>query len=131
MIYKMRVAYYETDQMGVVHHSNYLRYFENARVALFENMRMSYKDIEDEFNVYMIVIESYVKYIKPAKFHMLLDIETTIIELTKRIIKIQYIIKNNNILIAKGYTKHTLIDRDTGELVVCNEELLNILKEEK
>ena len=44
---KMRVEYYETDAMGIVHHSNYIRYFETARTELFRSMGYSYDEIEE------------------------------------------------------------------------------------
>ncbi|MBO1300990.1 MULTISPECIES: acyl-CoA thioesterase [unclassified Enterococcus] len=40
--------YYETDQMGIIHHSNYIRWFEEARVALLEHLDFSYKKIEEQ-----------------------------------------------------------------------------------
>lgn len=45
--YTHKAQYYETDQMGIVHHSNYIRWFEEARVDFFEKIGCSYKDIED------------------------------------------------------------------------------------
>ena len=44
--YKHKVQYYETDQMAVVHHSNYIRWFEEARVELLERIGMSYDRLE-------------------------------------------------------------------------------------
>jgi len=45
--YKHAVHYYETDKMGIVHHSNYIRFFEESRTAFFEAKGLSYKTIED------------------------------------------------------------------------------------
>ncbi|MGE9641746.1 acyl-CoA thioesterase, partial [Escherichia coli] len=39
--------YYETDQMGIIHHSNYIRWFEEARVALLVHLGFPYKKIEE------------------------------------------------------------------------------------
>lgn len=41
-----RINYYETDKMGIVHHSNYVRYFEEARVYLMDNFNVSYAETE-------------------------------------------------------------------------------------
>ncbi len=43
---KVRVQYYETDNMGIVHHSNYIRYFETARTEMFRMSGYSYDDME-------------------------------------------------------------------------------------
>ena len=45
--YKHLVQYYETDQMAVVHHSNYIRWFEEARVQFFEEIGLGYKHMEE------------------------------------------------------------------------------------
>lgn len=44
--YEHRVQYYETDQMGIVHHSNYIRWFEEARTYVLEEMGFGYKEME-------------------------------------------------------------------------------------
>src|SRR5690242_14274849 len=65
--YKKRVAYYETDAMAVVHHSNHLRYFEEARVAWMRDRGLDRAAWQDE-QVYFPLVESGVRYIKPARF---------------------------------------------------------------
>ncbi len=47
VIYERKINYYETDRMGVTHHSNYIRYFEEARVYFMDEMGMSYKWFEE------------------------------------------------------------------------------------
>ena len=44
--YSHKVQYYETDQMGIVHHSNYIRWFEEARTDLMEQMGLGYDEME-------------------------------------------------------------------------------------
>ena len=46
-IYERRINYYETDKMGIVHHSNYIRFLEEARCAFLDNIGIPYKSIED------------------------------------------------------------------------------------
>lgn len=68
------VRYGETDQMGVVHHSNYLRFFEVARLQWLKKMGISYNDMEHE-GVMMPVIAASIDYKAPAKFEDELTIE--------------------------------------------------------
>jgi acyl-CoA thioester hydrolase len=75
--YKFRVAYSDTDQMGVMHHSNYLRYFEMARYELLRDMGISYSEIEND-GVIMPVIQANVDYKKPAVYDQKIRIETRI-----------------------------------------------------
>ncbi|MGB1448231.1 MAG: acyl-CoA thioesterase [Flavobacteriaceae bacterium] len=68
------VRYGETDQMGVVHHSNYLRYFEVARLEWLTQLGVSYQAME-EAGVMMPVIEAQINYKTPAKFEDALTIK--------------------------------------------------------
>ena len=45
--YTHKVQYYETDQMGIVHHSNYIRWFEEARTDFMEQMGLGYEQMEE------------------------------------------------------------------------------------
>lgn len=71
------VAYSETDQMGIVHHSNYLRYYETARWSLFAEAGLRYKSLE-EAGYILPVVDVNIKYVRPAHYDETLLIETTI-----------------------------------------------------
>lgn len=73
----IRVEYVDTDKMGVVHNSNYFRYFERARCETMRDIDVNYKDIEAA-GLIMPVIEQYAKYISPAYYDDLLIVRTTI-----------------------------------------------------
>ena len=45
-VYEHKTQYYETDQMGIIHHSNYIRWFEEARMDMMEQMGMGYAEME-------------------------------------------------------------------------------------
>ena len=62
-----RVAYYETDQMGIVHHSNYIRWFEEARDELVRGYGIDYRQIEAE-GVFMPVVSVSCAYKRAAKY---------------------------------------------------------------
>lgn len=59
--YEHKVQYYETDQMGCVHHSNYIRWFEEARTAYLEEMNMGYDKMEAA-GILSPVLEVEAKY---------------------------------------------------------------------
>jgi acyl-CoA thioester hydrolase len=61
----IRVRYAETDQMGIVHHSNYLVWFEAGRSDLCRQKGFSYKEMEEE-NSLLVVAEVHVRYRSPA-----------------------------------------------------------------
>lgn len=70
----MRVRYKETDQMGVVHHSNYVNYYEVARTEMMREHGISYREMEQR-GVMLPVREVTMNYIKPALYDDLLTIK--------------------------------------------------------
>jgi len=56
-----RAQYYETDQMGIVHHSNYIRWFEESRVEFLDKIGYSYKKLEED-GIISPVLEITCKY---------------------------------------------------------------------
>src|SRR4030095_15200813 len=74
---EIRVRYAETDRMGLLHHANYLVYFEQARTELLRNLGATYKDMEDD--VYFLVVSKMeVRYKSPAHYDDVLTIRTTV-----------------------------------------------------
>ena len=77
---QLRVRYAETDQMGVVYHSNYFPYFESARAESIRQLGFSYADME-KMGVIMPIIEVQCRYIRPARYDELLTIKVILKEL--------------------------------------------------
>ena len=77
---QIRVRYAETDQMGVVYHSNYFPYFESARAESIRKLGLTYADME-KMGVVMPVIDVHCRYVRPAKYDDLLTIKTELREL--------------------------------------------------
>lgn len=77
---KVRVRYAETDQMGVVYHSNYFPYFEYARAEAIRELGHTYADME-KMGVIMPVVDVHCRYLRPARYDDLLTIRTTLREL--------------------------------------------------
>ncbi|HET9432060.1 MAG TPA: thioesterase family protein, partial [Chitinophagaceae bacterium] len=70
----------ETDQMGVVYHSNYFPYFESARAESIRQLGFTYADME-KMGVIMPVVDVHCRYLRPAVYDDLLTIKTTLKEL--------------------------------------------------
>ncbi|MGQ0738795.1 MAG: acyl-CoA thioesterase [Bacteroidota bacterium] len=77
---QIRVRYAETDQMGVVYHSNFFPYFETARAESIRQLGFTYADME-KMGVIMPVVDVHCRYLRPAKYDDLLTIKTTLKEL--------------------------------------------------
>jgi acyl-CoA thioester hydrolase len=77
---QLRVRYAETDQMGVVYHSNYFQYFEVARAESIRQLGFTYADME-KMGIIMPVIEVQCRYLRPALYDDLLTIKVILKEL--------------------------------------------------
>ncbi len=108
--HKIKVRYAETDQMGIVHHSNYIIYFEEARTALMESIGKPYHEMERD-GILIVVIESYVKYIKPARFGDELEISVRFERMGVKF-RFYYEVFRGEEKIAEGYTTHVFTDRN-------------------
>jgi acyl-CoA thioester hydrolase len=110
-VFEIDVRYYETDGQGVVHHSNYFRYFELARVEMLKAMGHDYQDLERD-GVLLVVHSISAKYHRPAKFGDRLRIETKVVKATMARIEHAYRVVVNGKLIAEGASTIACVDRD-------------------
>ena len=109
----VRVRYAETDQMGVVYHSNHYIYFEIGRVEYMRNLGVDYKQMEIQDDSFIVVAESKCRYRRPARYDDLLRIRTRVISVKRRTIHFGYEIlrEENQELLATGETIHVVCDR--------------------
>jgi len=113
------VRYGETDQMGIVHHSNYLRYFEVARLEWLSFLGVSYNTMEQE-GVIMPVIEVNMSFKKPALFEDKLNVEVRLNEIPKVKMKFSYLIKNqNDQIVCLGETTLAFLNSKTRKPMRC------------
>jgi acyl-CoA thioester hydrolase len=110
----VRVRYAETDQMGVVYHSNYLIWFEVGRVELMRALGFEYKAMETEDDCHIVVADVHCRYEKPARYDELLRIRTRVAEWRNRIVKFSYQIFRDadDLLLATGDTTHVICGRN-------------------
>lgn len=111
---EIRVRYAETDKMGIVHHSNYLIWFEAGRSDLCRARGFSYKEMEEQDNALMVVAETYVRYKSPAFYEDVLTVRTQVAEVRSRSIRFIYEIfrDGDDTLLAEGETLHLVTDEN-------------------
>jgi acyl-CoA thioester hydrolase len=108
---QIRVRYAETDRMGLLHHANYLVYFEQARTELLRDVGATYKALEDQG--YLLVLTRFeVRYRKPAHYDDLLTIRTTVEKVTFVRIDHRYEVLRDGDLLAEGTSTLACIDRN-------------------
>ncbi len=108
--YKHRVNYYETDGMKMVHHSNYVRWMEEARVDFMDKMGYSYKKLEDRGIASPVL--SYTCQIKHSTyFDDIVEVIPKVVEYNSVRLKIEYTMTVNDILVAVGETNHCFVNQ--------------------
>ena len=108
---KIRVRYKETDQMGVVHHSNYYTWFELARTEFMRKAGMNYRQMEEK-GVMLPLLETHCSYLKGARYDDLVTVRTWVskyagIRLT---MEFEVIRDEDGVMLAKGSTVHAFTD---------------------
>ena len=113
------VRYYETDQMGIVHHSNYIRYFECGRTDMLKKMGLPIETIE-QAGVMLPVVSVECRYKVPARLGDTLKIVSIIdsLPLAKLTIRNE-IFNQDNQLVAEGKVVLGFIDADSRRPVRC------------
>ncbi|MGI8495617.1 MAG: acyl-CoA thioesterase [Pyrinomonadaceae bacterium] len=111
---KIRVRYAETDKMGIVHHANYLIWFEYGRSEFCRAKGFSYLEMEEKENALIVVAEAYCRYKSPAFYEDELTIRTRVEELRSRTLRFVYEVFRaaDNHLLAEGETLHVVTDRN-------------------
>ena len=123
------VRYYETDQMGIVHHSNYIRYFECGRMAMLEEVGLPMHKLEAT-GVMLPIISVECRYKFPAKLGDRLKVVTYFNELPRaRFTVISEVYNQDGQLLVEGSVSMGFIDSTTRRPIRCPESLLNLFAE--
>lgn len=109
---RLRVRYAETDQMGVVYHSNHLIWFEVGRVELMRQMGLAYRDMEREDGLFIAVAEAKCRYRAPVYYDEEVLVRTRLKTVRQSVIVFGYELlrANNGDLLAEGETTHIVTD---------------------
>ena len=109
---RVRVRYAETDQMGVVYHSNHFIWFEVGRVDLLRQLGFSYREMERECKCHLAVVDARCRYRAPATYDDEIIVRTYIKKVRGSLVHFGYELLRGDEreLIAEGETTHILID---------------------
>ena len=125
---KIRVEYHHTDQMGVVHHSNYVKFFEVARTEWLRANGLTYAEMERR-GVMMPIVDVAVKYRNPALYDELLSVTAFVDEMPMARMTFRYEVRGEDGRdIASGSTTLGFVDRETRRPQRAPQWLLDIIK---
>lgn len=109
--YIRRAMYYETDQMGVVHHTNYIRWFEEARIDLLRQCGINYRDMENR-GIIIPVVDMQCSYLTSVRFDDVVEIHLTLTKYTGVRMCFSYEVRfsDSGIPAATGHSTHCFVD---------------------
>jgi acyl-CoA thioester hydrolase len=112
----IRVRYAETDQMGVVYYANHFVWFEIGRVELMRSLGFDYREVEEQAQCFLPVVEANCRYKAPARYDDLLTLETRVLNQRTSMIRFGYKLLRESpnaepTVLAEGETVHVVVDR--------------------
>ena len=117
--YIHKVNYYETDKMGITHHSNYIRWMEEARLDFLDNMGLGYKKLE-EMGIISPVIGVECNYKAATTFDDKIEIQVEVEEFKGVKLVVRYVMKNIDTqeIVLEGKTKHCFVDKNNKPIIL-------------
>ena len=109
--YRHEVKYYECDRMGVTHHSNYIRFMEEARVDWLDQLGFGFEKIEAE-NVFSPVISVTCEYKRPTTFKDVIEIEVNISKMTEMKFDFSYVMCVDGKVVCNAQSTHCFIENN-------------------
>ena len=111
--YRRQAMYYETDKMAVVHHSNYIRWFEEARIDLLEQIGLGF-DVIEAAGLYCPVLSAYCEYKLPVRFkdNVLVYSKLAFFNGIKMTIEYRILDGESRLVRATGRTEHCFVTHD-------------------
>jgi acyl-CoA thioester hydrolase len=109
---RIRVRYAETDQMGVVYHANHFIWFEVGRVELLRQLGFSYKEMEEQDNCFIAVVDARCRYKAPAVYDDQILVRTWLKNVRESAIHFGYELVRigDGAILAEGETTHIVAD---------------------
>lgn len=111
----IRVRYADTDQMGVVYHANYLRYFECSRAEMLRSQGFTYREVEAQ-GVQLMVVHAELDYHRPAHYDDLIEVRTQALKLGAASILLSSEVWLDGVLLVSGKIKLAAVDIATGKV---------------
>jgi acyl-CoA thioester hydrolase len=111
---RLRVRYAETDQMGVVYHSNYIIWFEVGRVEMLRQLGFTYREMEKQDATHIAVVDVRCRFKAPALYDDCIIVRTCLLNVRDSMLHFGYEIEreSDGTLLAEGETVHLVVDAE-------------------
>lgn len=127
-VVRMRVTYAEVDRMGLLHHSNHLRWFERGREEFCRRRAAVYREMEDA-GILVVVVDLAVQYKAPLRYDDLADLTVKLVDVRHASLAFEYELRRaaDGELAATGRTRHAFVTRE-GRVTRVGEEVSALLR---
>ncbi len=127
---KFRVRYAETDQMGVVYHSNFIIWFEVGRVEMLRRLGFTYRDMEKQDGTHIAVVDVRCRYKAPARYDDMVTVRTRLVNVRDSLLHFGYEVvrDDDGTILAEGETVHIVVDPDFKRIPLPHRYMLPFLK---
>lgn len=123
----VEIRYAETDQMGVVHHSRYLVWFELARTQLCREAGHPYDEIEKR-GLWLMVSGAHLSYRDGARYGDTVQVECSVSRAASRALHFDYRVLRGGQLLVSGRTEHVWVDAESRTTTRAPAELLSLFR---
>ena len=111
-MYQHFVQYYETDKMGVTHHSNYIRFMEEARLDFFKKIGFDYLDFEKMGVMSPVSGLNNIRYKRPSTVGDTIEIETSVKAYNSIVLTMHYVMRVKDTVIFEGDSDHCFLSKE-------------------
>jgi len=127
---KFRVRYAETDQMGVVYHSNLIIWFEVGRVEMMRQLGFTYQEMEQRDGMHLPVAEVRCRYKAPVRYDDMVVVKTRLVNVRESLLHFDYEIvrEEDGTLLAEGETVHLVVNAGFKRTALSERYLPGFLK---
>jgi acyl-CoA thioester hydrolase len=127
---KLRVRYAETDQMGVVYHSNFVIWFEVGRVEMLRQLGFTYREMEKQDGTHIAVVDMRCRYKAPARYDDMVTIRTRLVNVRDSLLHFGYEVvrDEDGTLLAEGETVHLVVDSEFNRIPLPQRYMASFLK---
>jgi len=126
--WSVRIYYEDTDSGGVVYHSNYLNFMERARTEWLRSLKINQQTLKDELNLLFVVHQIDIKFIKPAIFNDLIEVETTLKQITPVRVELEQHIKRQSDLLISASVEVVGVNARTLKPVRIPQQIKSLME---
>lgn len=124
-VHRYRVPFFDTDAMGVVHHANYIRYLELARIVWLDEHDVPYRDVAEQ-GIHYATTRVELDYRRPARFDDRLEIAVWLDWVRGASLRMAYELSTLDESVAGGFTEHAAVDTDGRVRRLPKERVANL-----